>query len=167
MFRRGQEACWKSCDFSLLMSACVWHHIMTLTWIVHFLHTELLNTSLRRSRWPYFFLQNPGEESGEITIVKADAWVEGPKPLAAHFVADVSNYTTAHKHYDGNGRLRNADGIFEAWRPAEWMTANKSADGTKSFVLSPNGVLTVKKGGLYYIYAQVGIKYEYIMLTLL
>jgi hypothetical protein len=87
--------------------------------------------------------------------VKAEAWVEGPKPVAAHYVADVSNFTTAHKNYDGNGRLRNADGIFAAWRPAEWMTADHSGDGTKSFVLSPTGVLTVKQSGLYYVYAQV------------
>lgn len=90
-----------------------------------------------------------------MSIVKSEAWVEGPRPLAAHFVADVSNYTTAHKHYDGNGRLRNADGIFESWRPADWMLAKEGQSAEKNFVLNGSGVLTVKKAGLYYIYAQV------------
>ncbi|ODN01895.1 Ectodysplasin-A [Orchesella cincta] len=93
--------------------------------------------------------------SGEISIVKAEAWVEGPaKAVAAHYVADVSNFTTSHRHYEGNGRLRNADGIFASWKPSDWMET-KSADEEKNFVLNKNGVLTVKKSGLYYVYAQI------------
>lgn len=40
------------------------------------------------------------------------------------------------------------------------MTAEGQKEGTKSFVLSPNGVLTVKNAGLYYIYAQVSFPFE-------
>lgn len=89
--------------------------------------------------------------------MKAEAWIESPgKPVAAHYVADVSNFTTAHRHYEGNGRLRNADGIFAAWKPSEWMEATSTNAGEeKNFVLNQNGVLTIKKPGLYYIYAQV------------
>jgi eiger protein len=91
--------------------------------------------------------------SDEFSFVKAEVFTEGPKTYAAHYVADVSNYTMAHRHYDGNGRLRNADGIFEAWKPSDWMTAN---DGSKeAFSLASSGTLTVKKDGIYYIYAQI------------
>jgi len=85
--------------------------------------------------------------------VKAEAWTEGPRTIAAHYVADSSNYSLTHPHYEGNGRLRNADGVFASWKPAAWMEAN---EGLKAaFDLSPTGVLTVKKDGIYYIYAQV------------
>jgi hypothetical protein len=67
-------------------------------------------------------------------------------------VADASNYTLSHRHYEGNGRLKNVDGIFSAWKASDWMAGN---DGSKVFSLSSTGVLTVKKEGLYYIYAQV------------
>jgi len=89
-----------------------------------------------------------------VSIVRAEAYVEGGATVvAAHYVADVSNFTVAHKNYEGNGRLKNSDGIFAAWRPADWMIGNPKVKDT--FALSSSGVVTVKKGGLYFIYAQV------------
>ena len=120
-------------------------------------------------RWhtvPYFFIEDLTEtffinqaqeyedaESDEINIVKAEAWAEGPKAVAAHYAGDASNYTTSHRHYEGNGRLRNANGIFSDWTPSEWMAGNEASK--LAFSLSPNGILTIKQTGLYYVYAQV------------
>jgi len=66
--------------------------------------------------------------------------------VAGHFVADVSNFTSSD-----NPRLRNSNGIFQIWRPATWM-----ASGQQNFLLdSKDGVVTVQKGGLFHIYAQI------------
>ncbi|CAG7728385.1 unnamed protein product [Allacma fusca] len=92
-------------------------------------------------------------ESDEVNIVKAEAWVEGQRATAAHYVADVSNFTTSHRHYEGNGRLRNADGIFSAWKPSEWMGGNEASKS--AFSLSTTGVVTIRQTGLYYVYAQI------------
>ena len=93
----------------------------------------------------------------DTSYVQVEAWAEGPKTIAAHYEADASNYSLSHRHYEGNGRLKNADGVFSAWKPAEWMAGN---DGSKdAFSLASNGVLTVKTAGLYYIYAQVLLPY--------
>lgn len=75
----------------------------------------------------------------------SDSDMSGSSPVAGHFVADVSNYTA-----NENPRLRNANGIFQIWRPSTWMM------GKFDFLLdSKEGVVTVKKGGLYQIYAQI------------
>lgn len=94
-----------------------------------------------------------GLDSDEVNIVKAEAWVEGQKAVAAHYVADVSNYTTNHRHYEGNGRLKNADGVFTAWKASEWMVGNLATKA--AFSLSSQGILTIRQAGLYYVYAQI------------
>jgi hypothetical protein len=67
-----------------------------------------------------------------------------PESVAAHFVADVSNFTSAD-----NPRLRNSDGVFQIWRPEEWNTKDSLAyDKT-------DGTLTILKPGIYYVYAQI------------
>jgi hypothetical protein len=64
--------------------------------------------------------------------------------VAAHFVADVSNFTS-----NQNPRLRNSNGIFQIWRPEPWIKAG-------NFHLeNMEGIVTVQKEGLYHIYAQV------------
>lgn len=67
-----------------------------------------------------------------------------PEPVAAHFVADVSNFTS-----EDNPRLRNSDGVFQIWRAEEWNTKDALAYDKK------DGTLTVLKPGIYYLYAQV------------
>jgi len=64
--------------------------------------------------------------------------------IAAHYVADVSNFTS-----NDNPRLRNSNGIFQIWRPADWMT-------TEHFSLNRlDGAVTVQKDGIYHIYSQI------------
>lgn len=68
--------------------------------------------------------------------------------VAGHFVADVSNFTSSD-----NPRLRNSNGIFQIWKPASWMNSG-------NFLLdSKDGVVTVQKGGIFHIYAQVAASY--------
>jgi len=71
---------------------------------------------------------------------------ETPKSesVVAHFVADVSNFTS-----EDNPRLRNSDGVFQIWKPEDWNTKDALAyDKT-------DGTLTVLKSGVYYLYAQI------------
>jgi len=71
---------------------------------------------------------------------------ETPKSesVVAHFVADVSNFTS-----EDNPRLRNSDGVFQIWKPEEWNTKD-------ALVYDKNdGTLTVLKSGVYYLYAQI------------
>jgi len=71
---------------------------------------------------------------------------ETPKSesVVAHFVADVSNFTS-----DDNPRLRNSDGVFQIWKPEEWNTKDALAYDKN------DGTLTVLKSGVYYLYAQI------------
>jgi hypothetical protein len=75
--------------------------------------------------------------------------------LAAHYVADKSAHdnTTPRVLYDINHSYVNE--IFKSWKAADWMTGVFDEDNRYNFVLSPSGTLTVRKAGLYYIYAQV------------
>ncbi|ODN02409.1 Ectodysplasin-A [Orchesella cincta] len=67
-----------------------------------------------------------------------------PESVVAHFVADVSNFTA-----EDNPRLRNTDGIFQIWKPQEWMSKDAvTYDKT-------TGAVTIRKKGIYYIYAQI------------
>jgi len=71
---------------------------------------------------------------------------ETPKSqsVVAHFVADVSNFTSAD-----NPRLRNSDGVFQIWKPEDWNTKDALAYDKN------DGTLTVLKSGVYYLYAQI------------
>lgn len=70
--------------------------------------------------------------------------------IAGHFIADISNFTS-----NENPRLRNANGVFQIWQPASWMANSKGKD----FLLdTKDGVVTVLKGGIYHLYAQVCLK---------
>ena len=67
------------------------------------------------------------------------------------------HYVGGHKGqdarvYEGEGNQENHDGIFRKWAPARWATRMRA---TLDFPLDNDGRLSVKKSGLYYIYAQV------------
>lgn len=69
---------------------------------------------------------------------------EKSESVVAHFVADVSNFTS-----EDNPRLRNSDGVFQIWKPEDWNTKDALYYDKNA------GTLTVLKSGIYYLYAQV------------
>ncbi|XP_037075076.1 protein eiger-like [Pollicipes pollicipes] len=72
---------------------------------------------------------------------------------AAHFEGHTANYTLSHPHYAGNGVLRNSqpDGMFADWRHAAWMSRHGFSDDFQLY----GGQVTVRRPGVYYIYAQI------------
>jgi hypothetical protein len=54
--------------------------------------------------------------------------------------------------YEGEGNQKNKDGVFRQWAPARWATRMRADE---EFPLDNEGRVSVKKSGLYYIYAQV------------
>ncbi|XP_043237400.1 uncharacterized protein LOC122389423 [Amphibalanus amphitrite] len=72
---------------------------------------------------------------------------------AAHLEGHTTEYALGHPHYNGNGILRNAqpDSRFADWRFAPWVyTLGYSNDFTLH-----GGEITVKRPGVYYLYAQI------------
>lgn len=51
----------------------------------------------------------------------------------------------------GNGRLRHPDGKFTDWTATSWMQQL----GMNRFFQLNDGIVTVRDGGIYHIYAQV------------
>jgi len=72
---------------------------------------------------------------------------------AVHYVGEVGGRTPHNAGvYEGEGNQVNQDGIFRQWAPARWAIRMRA---TEDFPLDHEGRLSVKKSGLYYIYAQV------------
>jgi hypothetical protein len=92
------------------------------------------------------FLQPPVQQVGS-TSARVVRYDDKEELIAAHFVADVSNFTS-----NENPRLRNANGIFQIWRPAGWMDRNMQR---KFEMEAAEGVVKVVEGGMYQIYAQI------------
>lgn len=84
-------------------------------------------------------------------VLQYKSTCRGPKPLAGHYLAG------------GTGRLTSADGVFKEWVAADWMTTTsiytEDYSRSDSFigVSTVTGAFTVKKAGVYFIYAQVKI----------
>jgi len=75
----------------------------------------------------------------------------GRPVVAAHYDGDTSNYKLGHTHYQGNGRLRHPDGKFTDWTATSWMQQL----GMNRFFQLNDGIVTVRDGGIYHIYAQI------------
>ncbi|XP_055708103.1 uncharacterized protein LOC129804631 isoform X4 [Phlebotomus papatasi] len=74
------------------------------------------------------------------------------RTIAIHYVGDEDKYHIRAPHHSRvNGRLRHHDKVYTYWKPANWA-ANA---GMEHFFTMDNGVVTVKEGGLYLIYAQI------------
>merc|ERR1719362_607346 len=72
---------------------------------------------------------------------------------AIHFVGEVgSGRAPDSRVYEGEANQKNQDGVFRQWAPARWATRMRMLE---QFPLDEEGRASVKKSGLYYIYAQV------------
>ena len=71
---------------------------------------------------------------------------------AIHYVGENTKKDHDRKIYEGEGNQRNQDGVFKQWAPARWATRMRA---TEDFPMDNEGRVSVKKSGLYYIYAQV------------
>ena len=71
---------------------------------------------------------------------------------AIHYVGELGNKLQDSRVYQGEGNQQNTDGVFRHWAPARWATRMRY---TADFPLDEEGRISVKKSGLYYIYAQV------------
>jgi len=68
---------------------------------------------------------------------------------AIHLVGNVRD--TSSTDYEGAGRLRVRDGVFQDWTPARWAKRMKL---DKQFPMS-EGKLSVSSPGVYFVYAQI------------
>ncbi|XP_047113911.1 uncharacterized protein LOC124792633 [Schistocerca piceifrons] len=73
-----------------------------------------------------------------------------PMP-AVHFYGDSSNHTVDQDRYLGNGRLRPENKLFTDWTPEDWFHRL----GMDQHFTYEGGVVTVRRSGLYYVYAQI------------
>ena len=71
---------------------------------------------------------------------------------AIHYVGELGSKVQSPKVYQGEGNQENKDGVFRNWAPARWALRMNLE---KEFPLDSEGRISVKKSGLYYIYAQV------------
>lgn len=93
--------------------------------------------------------QRRGGGGREEAVMRGAARPTGVPQIAIHFDGDTSKYNLGHRHYEGNGRLRHPDGLFQDWRLRDW-----SGHFERHFRLS-DGTLTVRESGIYFVYAQV------------
>jgi len=87
-------------------------------------------------------------ENGDVSILDQ---FEGLK--AIHYVGEIGGGRVPDDRvYEGEGNQQNQDGVFRQWAPARWARRMRMME---EFPLDDEGRASVKKSGLYYIYAQV------------
>ncbi|XP_059620135.1 uncharacterized protein LOC132264085 isoform X2 [Phlebotomus argentipes] len=74
------------------------------------------------------------------------------RTIAIHYVGDENKYfLESAQHSRVNARLSHYGQVYKYWTPSTWA----SNMGMENFFSMQNGVVTVKEGGLYLIYAQI------------
>jgi len=108
------------------------------------MHTDTRHAPEVRTRSLPLRRMGHGRNQVSARVVTFDDDDKKPESVVAHFVADVSNFTS-----EDNPRLRNSDGVFQIWKPEQWNTKD-ALEYDKT-----DGTLTIKKSGIYYVYAQI------------